>query len=119
MKKDNVIYDKSFNFAIRIVNLFKHLKDEKKEFIISKQLIRSGTSIGANISEAIEAQSKKDFISKLSISLKEANETKYWLNLLIATGYLDKKLGSSYLFDINEIIKILVSILKTSKRREN
>ena len=117
MKENNVIYDKSFSFAIRIVNLFRYLKNEKKEFVISKQVMRSGTSIGANVSEAVEGQSKKDFISKMSIALKEANETKYWLNLLVATEYLDKKVGDSFLSDLGEIIKMLVSILKTSRRR--
>jgi len=113
--KQNIIYDKSFNFAIRIVKLYKYLQEDKKEYIISKQIIRSGTSIGANVSEAIEGQSKKDFIAKLSISLKEANETKYWIKLLIATDYLEEKLGNDILNDLLEIIKILVSIIKTTK----
>ncbi len=115
MKDKNVIYDKSFAFAIKIVHLYEKLRNEKKEFIMSKQILRSGTSIGANVSEAVEGQSKKDFISKLSIGLKEANETKYWINLLIATNYLTKEVGENLLNDLNEIIKILVSILKTSK----
>ena len=117
MKENNVIYDKSFNFAVRVVNLFRYLRTEKNEFIISKQMMRSGTSIGANVSEAIEGQSRKDFISKLSIALKEANETKYWIKLLVATGYMSEKLGVSFLNDLNEIIKILVSILKTSREK--
>lgn len=91
MRRNSIVYDKSFKFAIRIVKLYKHLKETKKEYIMSKQLMRCGTSIGANISEGIEGQSKKDFISKLSIALKEANESRYWINLMKATDYLDEK----------------------------
>jgi len=115
LKTDNIIEDKSFNFAIRIVNLYKFLKN-KNEHIISKQLLRSGTSVGANVAEGIQGQSKKDFVSKLSIALKETNETKYWIRLLIATDYLEQKLGENLLFDLEEIIKILVAILKTSRK---
>ena len=82
---DNIIEEKSFRFAVRIVNLNKHLQTNKKEFVLSKQLLRSGTSIGANISEAQQAQSRADFLSKLEIALKEASETKYWLRLICAT----------------------------------
>ena len=82
MKTDNVIVNKSFDFAVRIVQLYKHLSDDKRKFVLSKQLIRCGTSIGANVSEAIRGQSDADFVSKLSIALKEANETAYWLKLL-------------------------------------
>lgn len=117
MKKDNVISDKSFDFAVRIVNLYKHLTSEKKEFVLSKQLVRSGTSIGANVSEAIRGQSDADFISKLSIALKEANETDYWLKLLYKTDYLTEKEYESIRNDINEIIAILVSIIKTMKTK--
>ena len=117
MKKDNVISDKSFDFAVRIVNLYKHLTSEKKEFVLSKQLVRSGTSIGANVSEAIRGQSDADFISKLSIALKEANETDYWLKLLYKTDYLTEKEYESIRQDINEIIAILVSIIKTMKTK--
>ena len=117
MKKDNVISDKSFDFAVRIVNLYKHLTSEKKEFVLSKQLVRSGTSIGANVSEAIRGQSDADFISKLSIALKEANETDYWLKLLYKTDYLTEKEYESIRKDINEIIAILVSIIKTMKTK--
>lgn len=117
MKKDNVISDKSFDFAVRIVNLYKHLTSEKKEFVLSKQLVRSGTSIGANVSEAIRGQSDADFISKLSIALKEANETDYWLKLLYKTDYLTEKEYESICKDINEIIAILVSIIKTMKTK--
>ena len=113
--KENILLDKSFAFAVRIVNLYKHLCDTKKEFVLSKQLLRSGTSIGANINESQDAQSTNDFISKLSISLKEARETKYWIELLQETDYLTEKEANNILEDIIEIIKLLVSIIKTTK----
>ena len=116
MKNDNVIVNKSFDYAVRIVNLYKHLSEEKKEYVLSKQLLRSGTSIGANVSEALRGQSDADFISKLSIALKEANETDYWLKLLYKTDYLTEKEYDSISKDIDEIIAILVSIIKTKKR---
>lgn len=112
---DNLIVDKSFKFAIRIINLYKYVCEEKKEFVLSKQLLRSGTSIGANVKEAIQGQSKKDFLSKMNISLKEASETEYWIELLIATNYLSDRDGNSILEDCVEIKKILHSIVKTSK----
>lgn len=112
---ENLIVDKSFKFAIRIINLYKYLCEEKKEFVLSKQLLRSGTSIGANVKEAIQGQSKKDFLSKMNISLKEASETEYWIELLIATNYLSDRDGNSVLGDCVEIKKILHSIVKTSK----
>ena len=115
MKKDNVIVDKSFDFAVRIVKLYQHLNSEKKEFVLSKLLLRSGTSIGANVSEAIRGQSQADFYAKLSIALKEANETDYWLRLLYKTDYLTEKEYNSIYNDINEIIALLVSITKTLK----
>ena len=111
----NIIETKSFDFAVRIVKLYKLLCEQRKEYILSKQLIRSATSIGANISEALQAQSKADFISKLSISLKETSETKYWIKLLLATDYLSTKEADSLLNDCTEIEKLLVAILKTSK----
>ena len=119
--KDNVLLDKSFKFAIRIVNLYKYLCNNKKEFVLSKQLLRCGTSIGANINESQDAQSKNDFISKLSISLKEAKETKYWIELLKETDFLTTQEADSILKDLTEIIKLLVSIIKTTKNniREN
>ena len=92
MKENNQIAIDSKKFAIRIVKLYKYLNDVKKEFVISKQILRSGTSIGANISESVYAQSRQDFISKLSISLKEASETKYWLEILYETDFIDDKL---------------------------
>ena len=119
MKKDNVIFDKSFDFAVRIVNLYKLLTAEKKEFVLSKQLVRSGTSIGSNVSEAVRAQSTSDFVAKLSIALKEANETDYWLRLLYKTEYLTVKEYDNINNDVNEIVSILVSILKTTKGGKN
>lgn len=113
--KDNIIKTKSFSFAVKIVNLYKELIEEK-EFVISKQLLRSGTSIGANIKEALQAQSKMDFISKLNISLKEAVETEYWLELLTETKLTKIKLNE-YLTDVQELIKILTSIIKTTKNQ--
>ncbi|MEE3429138.1 MAG: four helix bundle protein [Ruminococcus sp.] len=96
--------------------LFKHLSNDKKEFVLSKQVLRSGTSIGANISEAIQGQSKKDFLSKMNIALKEANETEYWLRLLKATGYLSENEYKSIYKDCIELEKLLISIVKTSKK---
>lgn len=113
--KDNILLDKSFIFAVRIVKLYKYLCSQKKEYVLSKQLLRSGTSIGANINEAQDAQSKNDFISKLSISLKEARETKYWIELLRETDYLTDKEANNILEDLIEVIKLLVSIIKTTK----
>lgn len=115
MKRDNILVDKSFSFAVRIVNLYKYLCSNKKEFVLSKQLLRSGTSIGANISESQDAQSTNDFISKLSIALKEARESKYWIELLKETEYLTKKESDSLVNDLIELIKLLVTIIKTTK----
>ena len=112
---DNVIENKSFQFAIRIVRLYKFLCEEKKEYILSKQLLRAGTSIGANVTESQQAQSKPDFVSKISIALKEASETKYWIKLLGATEYLSENQTKSILDDCVEIEKILVTILKSAK----
>lgn len=117
MRSNSIVYDKAFKFAVRIVNFYKYLSIEKHEFVLSKQLLRSGTSIGANISEALEGQSTKDFIAKLQISLKEANESRYWINLLKETDYIDEKIYNQLLSEIEEIIKILISILKTSKAK--
>ena len=109
------IQDKSFHFAIRIVNLCKYLQQEQKEFILTKQLMRSGTSIGANVAEAQQAQSKADFTHKMSIALKEAYETNYWLRLLYATEYLNKKEYESIIADCSEMEKILIAITKSAK----
>ena len=112
---DSILEQKSFQFAVRIVNLCKHLSNTKKEYKLSKQLLRSGTSIGANISEARQAQSKADFISKLSIALKETTETKYWIRLMAATEYLTEQEYSSIYSDCIELEKMLVASVKTSK----
>ena len=115
--KDNIILDKSFTFAIRVVKLYKHLCNDKKEYVLSKQLLRCGTSIGANINEAQAGQSKADFIAKMSIASKEARESKYWIDLLIKTEYLNikDKHTVSLLNDIKEIVKLLTSIVKSSQ----
>lgn len=112
---ENIIEKKSFDFAIRIVRLYRYLCEKKKEFVLSKQLLRSGTSIGANVAEAQQAQSKADFVSKISIALKETTETKYWLRLLNATDYLSDVEIKTLLADCVEIEKILTSIIKSSK----
>ena len=112
----NVIEDKSFRFAVRIVKLCKHLRTQKQEIVLSKQILRSGTSIGANVAEAQRAQSKPDFIAKLNIALKEASETNYWIRLLRASDYLTEEEATSVLGDCIEIEKILVSILNTAKK---
>lgn len=117
MKKDNVIQEKTFNFAVRVVNVYKYLKSEKKEFVLSKQLLRSGTSVGANIEEAIGGQSDKDFVSKISIAYKEARETRYWLRLLCSTNYLTQQETESLLNDIDEICKIIGSIQISMKKK--
>lgn len=121
MKKDNPIAQKSYAFALRIIKLYKFLCSEKKEFILSKQVLRSGTAIGALVKEAEHAQSRADFINKMNIALKEANETEYWLMLLKDSGYIDEQSFVSIHTDIVELIKLLVSIVKTSKqlRMEN
>ena len=113
---DTVIENKSFDFAVRIVNLHKHLSNEKKEFVLSKQLLRSGTSIGANVSEAVRGQSKADFLAKMSIALKEANESHYWIRLLYKTDFLTEQEFNSIENDVVELIKILSSICKTSTK---
>lgn len=121
MKSDNAILDKSFSFAVRIVKLYQHLCTEQKEYVLSKQLLRSGTSIGANVNEAQAAQSIKDFIAKMSISSKEARETQYWLQLLCETGYLDPESQhvKSLLNESLELIKLLTSIIKTTSQNSS
>lgn len=111
-----MVSEKAFAFAVRVVKLCQHLQNEKHEYVLSKQLIRSGTSIGANISEAQQGQSKADFVSKMSISLKETAETKYWLRLLHATEYLTEKEYLSLNGDCVEIEKMLTRIIKSSKQ---
>ena len=113
--KKIVIADLSMNFALRIINLYKYLRNEKEEYIMSKQLLRSGTSIGANIAESEHAQSKADFISKFHISLKEANETKYWITLLSKSEYLNITEYDSIMKDLRIIIGTLVNTIKKTK----
>lgn len=113
--KENVILDKSKKFAIRIIRLYKYLCDEKKEYVLSKQVLRSGTSIGANVKEAVRGQSKADFYSKMNIALKEASETEYWLELLYETEYITEHQFQSIYFDCQELLKILMAITKTQK----
>ncbi len=113
-KKENILLEKSFAFAVRSVELYKYLT-KKKEFVLSKQILRSGTSIGANAEEADGAISKADFSSKISIAYKEAKETHYWLRLLKETKFIDQKLFDSLLEDCNELCKLLFSILKTTR----
>ena len=114
--KNNMIQDESKAFAIRIINLYKYLRENKHEFVLSKQLLRSGTSIGANISESVFGQSDMDFISKLSIALKESNETRYWLELLHETNYLDDKQFISIYDDCEKIKATLINIINTTKK---
>jgi len=118
MKSDNVIQEKSFAFAIRIVNLYKFLCDEKKEYVLSKQVLRSGTSVGANVEEGLGGQSDRDFIAKLSIAYKEARETIYWIKLLSRTEFLSLEQSDSILQDADEICKIIAQILLTMKKKE-
>ncbi|MBE6994433.1 MAG: four helix bundle protein [Ruminococcaceae bacterium] len=113
---NDTVEKKSFAFAVRIVNLCRYLESEKREHVIEKQLLRAGTSIGANIAEAQEAQSRADFISKMSIALKEAGETRYWLRLLYATSYLTFRQYESVLNNCREIERMLTAIIKTSKQ---
>jgi four helix bundle protein len=116
---DNTILLKSKKFAVRIIKCYKYLNDQKHEHIISKQLIRCGTSIGANAIESRNAQSRSDFTSKLNIALKEADETAYWLDLLHSSDYLDDNMFSSLNNDCQELISILMSIIKSLKKKEN
>lgn len=113
MKKDNVVQIKSYAFAVRIVKIFNYLSEEQKEYVLSKQLLRCGTSIGANIEEAIGGQSEKDFFAKLTISYKEARETHYWIRLLKDTDYLSIEEADSLLKDVDELLRIIGSIQKT------
>ena len=112
----NILEDKSYAFALRIVKLNIYLNENKKEYVLSKQLLRSGTAVGALIAEAQYAQSKADFISKLQISLKEANESKYWIRLLIDCEYINDKMFKSIIPDIEELIKLLTSSINTTKK---
>lgn len=113
MKKDNIVQIKSYDFAVRIIKVFKYLSEEKKEYVLSKQLLRCGTSIGANIEEAIGGQSEKDFFAKLTMAYKETRETHYWIRLLKDTKYLSVEDGDSLLKDVEELLRIIGSIQKT------
>ena len=115
---ESVTFDKSKKFALRIIKLYKYLCEEKKEFVLSKQLLRSGTSIGANIAEAETAISAKDFLAKMYIAFKECNETRYWLELLYLSEYLSKDQYDSIHADAEELYKLLSSITKTAKDRK-
>ncbi|MDD2229228.1 MAG: four helix bundle protein [Candidatus Cloacimonetes bacterium] len=113
MAKENIVADKTFSFALKIITLYKDLSSNKQEYVLSKQILRSGTSIGANVSEATEAKSKADFVHKISIALKAARETEYWIRLLIGAEYISP--SNPLKEDINEVIRILTAIIKTSK----
>lgn len=115
VENKHFLCEKSFRFSVRIINMYKHLSDSKKEFILSKQVLRSGTSIGANIEEATSASSKRDLINKYHISLKEAKETKYWLKLLHETEFIEKESFISILSDCNELISLLTKSIKSAK----
>ncbi len=117
--KDNIIRDKSYAFALRIVKAFKYLSDEQREFVLSKQLLKSGTAVGALVREAEYGQSKADFIHKMSIALKEANETEYWLSILKDSGYMEERSFLSIHTDCTELIKLLTSIINTAKKKQN
>jgi four helix bundle protein len=112
-----ITVDKSYAFAVRIVKLYQYLTDAKKEFVLSKQLLRSGTSIGANVREGEEGQSRADFLAKFNIALKEANETLYWIDLLHDTDFLNESEYESIYADCLELKKLLVSIVKTTRSK--
>ena len=116
--KNNIVLEKTYAFAIRMVKCYKHLITEQKEFVLSKQLLKSGTSIGANVEEAIGGQSDRDFFAKMTIAYKEARETNYWLRLLRDTEFLEEKIVASLLSDSEEILKLIGSILKTMKTKK-
>jgi four helix bundle protein len=115
MAKESIVREKAFKFAIRIVKLYQFLSTEKKEFVLSKQILRSGTSIGANIEEADGAISKKEFSNKISIAYKEARETSYWLRLLNATDFIEKHLFDSLAADCDELCRLLFAIIRTTR----
>lgn len=113
--KDNIIVDKSKAFALRVIKLYRYLCGEKNEFVLSKQLLKSETSIGANVKEAVSGQSKADFYAKMYIAYKEANETEYWLELLFESGFLEQREFDSIYNDCKELVRLLASITKTQK----
>ena len=116
MKTDNLIVMKSKAFAVRIIRMYQYLCEEKKEYVLSKQVLRSGTSIGANVKEAIRGQSRADFTAKMNIALKEASETEYWLELLMETDYLSQEAYNSIYTDCRELIRLLTAIVKSSRK---
>lgn len=113
--RENVVKNKSFAFALRIVKLYQFLCEQKKEFVLSKQLLRSGTAVGALVREAEQAESPADFIHKMAIALKEANETEYWIELLFQSNYIEETAYNSIKPDLTELLKLLISIIKTTK----
>jgi four helix bundle protein len=119
VKTENVIQEKSYAFAIRIVKLYRYLTEKKNEYVLSKQVLRSGTSIGANVEEGIGGQSEKDFFAKLNIAYKEARETNYWLRILRDTDYLSSRESKAIIEDCNEILKIITAIINTMKKKFN
>jgi four helix bundle protein len=119
MKEENQVVQKSKSFAIRIIRLYKYMIEEKKEFNLSKQVLRSGTSIGANVKESIRAQSTADFLSKMQVSLKEASETEYWLELLAESGYIEDKAADNILMECRELIRLITAIVKSTKENNN
>lgn len=116
--RKNLIKDKSYSFALRIVKMYRYLIAERKEYVLSKQVLRSGTAIGALVMEAEHAQSRADFINKMNIALKEANETVYWLSLLQDSEYIDEQMFNSIFPEAEELLKILISIVKTTKQNK-
>ncbi|MBR0414980.1 MAG: four helix bundle protein [Clostridia bacterium] len=118
MERDNLVLEKSKKFAVRVIKFYKYLCEEKKEYILAKQILRSGTSIGANAREASKAQSKKEFIAKMNTSLKESEETCYWLEILVEAEIIDTKEFESLYSDANELVAILTSIIKSSNSNQ-
>ena len=119
MRKENILKEKTFSFALNVINVYKELVNIKKEFVLSKQVLRSGTSIGALVRESENAASTKDFLNKLNVALKEADETQYWLELLFKSGYIENDIFISLYNDCNEIISILIASIKTLKVKLN
>ena len=114
--RKNVLKDRSYAFALRTIKLSEHLAATRKEYVLSKQVLRSGTSIGANVAEENQAQSRPDFVSKLSIALKEATETDYWINLLRDSGYLRRREADLLLTDCTELVRLLTAIIRTTRK---
>jgi four helix bundle protein len=117
--KESVVRNKSFAFALRVIRLCQNLQEQKREYVISKQLLRSGTAIGALIREADQAESRADFIHKMAIALKEANETEYWVELLQETNYIEPEDGISMRADLTELLRLLTSIVKSARANTN